>query len=492
MKKLLIYIIAYNHEKFIEKTFNRIDKTIFEKYETEILINEDSSSDKTLKIIKEIKENYKNKLKVTILSNPKNLGYGGNQKIGYHYAIKYKFHFVALLHGDGQYAPEILGNLVSSVETEKAKAVFGSRMISKFGALKGGMPLYKFIGNKILTYIQNKLMSCNLSEFHSGYRIYDVEALKKIPFNLNSDGYSFDTEIIIQFLLLKYKIFEYPIPTYYGDEISYVNGVQYAYQIIIETIKAKLQKYGIFYEKKFDLITNNDLYEFKIDFLSTHSYAIDCIDDNLHILDIGCNNGKLSNYLIEKKNCTVYGIDNSPNLYSTKFKNYFNCDLNYELPDLDYNKIDYVVFLDVIEHLHKPEKFMKNLYEKLSENENVKILISTPNISFFVIRLMLLFGSFNYGKKGILDKTHTRLFTFSSFKKLVEGYNFEILETKGIPAPFPLVFQNKLLGKILINLNKFLIYLWKSFFSYQIFLQIKPKPSLEFLLTRAKEKANQD
>ena len=160
--------------------------------------------------------------------------------------------------------------------------------------------------------------------------------------------------------------------------------------------------------------------------------------------------------------------------------NNFNCDLNYELPDLDYNKIDYVVFLDVIEHLHKPEKFMKNLYEKLSENENVKILISTPNISFFVIRLMLLFGSFNYGKKGILDKTHTRLFTFSSFKKLVEGYNFEILETKGIPAPFPLVFQNKLLGKILINLNKFLIYLWKSFFSYQIFLQIKPKPSLEF------------
>ena len=105
-------------------------------------------------------------------------------------------------------------------------------------------------------------------------------------------------------------------------------------------------------------MTNNDLYEFKIDFFSTHSYAIDCIDDNLCILDIGCNNGKLSNYLIEK-NCTVYGIDNNPNEYSVKFKNYFNCDLNHELPDLDYNKIDYVVFLDVIEHLQT-----RKVYEK--------------------------------------------------------------------------------------------------------------------------------
>ena len=119
-------------------------------------------------------------------------------------------------------------------------------MISKYGALKGGMPLYKFIGNKVLTFIQNKLLSSNLSEFHSGYRIYDVKALKNIPFNLNSNDYSFDTEIIIQFLFSKFKIYEVSIPTFYGEEISYVNGIQYAYKIIIETIKAKLQQFGIF------------------------------------------------------------------------------------------------------------------------------------------------------------------------------------------------------------------------------------------------------
>ena len=147
MKKLLIYIVAYNAEKFIEKTFNRIDESIFKNYSTEILISEDSSTDKTLEVLKQIRDNNKKIANVSILSNPNNLGYGGNQKIGYYYAIKNNFDYVALLHGDGQYAPEILGELVSSLEKQNAKAVFGSRMISKYGALKGGMPIYKFIGN---------------------------------------------------------------------------------------------------------------------------------------------------------------------------------------------------------------------------------------------------------------------------------------------------------------------------------------------------------
>ena len=125
------------------------------------------------------------------MSNPDNLGYGGNQKIGYYYAIKNQYDFVALVHGDGQYAPELLDDLIEDMSQKKADAVFGSRMLIKGGALKGGMPLYKFIGNKILTFFQNKILSSNLSEFHSGYRIYSTDVLKKIPFYLNSNNYSF-------------------------------------------------------------------------------------------------------------------------------------------------------------------------------------------------------------------------------------------------------------------------------------------------------------
>ena len=180
-KKILIYVVTYNHEKFIEKTINRINDEVFKNYETEILISDDKSSDKTFEILKNIKLNFKKDCKISIISNPTNQGYGGNQKIGYFYAIKNNFDYVVLLHGDGQYAPELIGKLLNRIQSENAGAIFGSRMIEKGSAIKGGMPIYKFVGNKILTFLQNKILGCNLSEFHSGYRIYSICALKKIP-----------------------------------------------------------------------------------------------------------------------------------------------------------------------------------------------------------------------------------------------------------------------------------------------------------------------
>tara|TARA_B110000971_G_scaffold52831_1_gene53692 strand:+ start:1024 stop:2508 length:1485 start_codon:yes stop_codon:yes gene_type:complete len=490
-KKLLIYVVAFNHEKFIEKVLDRIDDKIFEKYETEILINDDSSDDDTLKIINDYKKkNIEKKCKITILSNPDNLGYGGNQKIGYHYAIKNQYDFVALVHGDGQYAPELLDDLIEDMMQKNADAVFGSRMLIKGGALKGSMPLYKYIGNKILTFFQNKILSANLSEFHSGYRIYTVNSLKKIPFHLNSNDYPFDTEIIIQLLFSKSKIIEFPIPTYYGQEISYVNGFYYAYKIMIESVRAKIQKFGIFYDKKYDVFPEVNNYILKNDFLSPHSETINQIQKNSKILDIGCNDGGLGNKLIKEKDCEVTGVEINKNQLKYNLNAFHICDLDRDLPNIDYNKIDNVIMLDVIEHLKSPEEFMSKLYSKVSNNSKIEILISTPNISFFLIRFMLFFGFFNYGKRGILDRTHTRLFTFSSFSKLILGANFKIVSVKGMPAPFPLALGSNIFSNSFLNINRFLIFFFKSLFSYQIFMKIRPNTSLELLLSRAKVKAN--
>src|SRR5262249_7816313 len=153
-------------------------------------------------------------------------------KIGFHYAIRQGFDIVALVHGDGQYAPERLPDLLGPLVSGDADAVFGSRMMSGSNALKGGMPLYKYVGNKILTSIQNRLLHSNLSEFHSGYRLYSVAALRRIPFDRNTNDFHFDTEIIIQFFRAGLRIQELPIPTYYGDEICHVNGMRYAGQVI--------------------------------------------------------------------------------------------------------------------------------------------------------------------------------------------------------------------------------------------------------------------
>ena len=494
-KKLLVLIVAYNHEKFIKSVLDRIDDNLFKTYEVEVLINDDSSTDNTLNITKDyIKNNTDKKIKYTVLSNPVNQGYGGNQKIGFLYAIKNNFDFVALVHGDGQYAPEYLETLIKPLNDENTDAVFGSRMINKNGAIKGGMPFYKYIGNKILTFYQNKLFNKNFTEFHSGYRIYKVQSLKKIPYELNNNDHSFDNEIIIQLLIANLNIKELPIPTYYGDEISYVNGLRYAFQVFIANAKAKVQKYGIFYDRKYNFKSENyDNYKLKEKFDSPHKRAIDRIKEGSYVLDIGCHSTKLAKILNDTKNCKITAIDKSEKLENSSFiEKYFSFDLDNGLPDLDYNKFDYILLLDVIEHLKNPEEFMTRLKQKTEKNPNLKIITSTGNVGFLIIRLMLLFGSFNYGHRGILDKTHTRLFTFSSFKNLMVQTGFNIKRISGVPAPIPLVIGNNVLSKFLLNINKFFILISKEIFAYQIYLEIKPQISINLLLDQAKSKAHNE
>jgi glycosyltransferase involved in cell wall biosynthesis len=243
-KKVLVFIVAYNAERTIRDVIQRIPAALAE-HETEILIIDDSSHDQTFEQARDVAKQAGLQYPVTVLFNPVNQGYGGNQKIGFHYAIREQFDAVALVHGDGQYAPERLPELLEPLLAGEADAVFGSRMLDRFSALRGGMPFYKYLGNKILTKFQNWLLRSSLSEFHSGYRLYSVPALECIPFERNTNDFHFDTEIIIQLFRAGLRIKELPIPTYYGDEICYVNGLKYALQVTKATLLARAQDLGI-------------------------------------------------------------------------------------------------------------------------------------------------------------------------------------------------------------------------------------------------------
>ncbi len=245
-KKILILVLAYNAETTILEVLKRIPNSIWE--EADILVADDASYDKTA----DVAEKYKNENKVNnikIIHHNINKGYGGNQKWCYNYAIKEGYDIAVMVHGDIQYAPENIPELIKPLQEDSADFVFGSRMTGH--PIKGGMPIYKYIGNKFLTLVENIILGTNFSEFHSGFRAYSMQALKDIPFNLDADDFHFDSEIIMQLVIAKKKIKEITITTFYGKEICYVNVVTYGLNILKILFQYILTKSGVKKYNKF-------------------------------------------------------------------------------------------------------------------------------------------------------------------------------------------------------------------------------------------------
>jgi glycosyltransferase involved in cell wall biosynthesis len=486
-KRLLIFVIAYYAENTLRSVLERIPASIFEDYDCEILVVDDASEDRTFAIGREYQESHPG-IRVNVLRNTINQGYGGNQKVGYAFAIQGGFDYVAMVHGDGQYAPEELPRLVAPLRDGTADTVFGSRMLSPFGALKGGMPLYKFVGNKILTLTQNALLGTRLSEFHSGYRVYSTAALKRIAFIVNSNDFHFDTEIILQLLNAKQRIVELPIPTYYGDEICRVNGMKYAKDVVLATLRNTAHRAGILQRRKFEPLSEgkpNSHYDLKLGYPSSHSYALEVVPDGASVLDIGAASGGLAGELL-RKGCRVAIVDQHLEDGVNDAVRVHQQDLDDELT-FPVEGYDYLLMLDVIEHLKDPEGFLDRMRGNFDWSTKTLVL-TTPNIAFVVQRLMLLLGQFNYGRAGILDRTHTRLFTFRSLKHLLTDAGFRIREVRGVPAPFPKVLGNGILGRGALRANIALIRLSKTLFSYQIFVMADSTPDVDFILRDAKGK----
>lgn len=238
--KVGLLVVAYEASTTLEAVLHRIPNEVRSALSV-ILVCDDASTDDTFQVGMRMKQ-ARPDLPLEVIRRPVNLGYGGNQKAGYHWMIDHGVDVVVLLHGDGQYAPEFLPQMLQPIVSGQADVVFGSRMLERGAALRGGMPKYKFAGNKILTFLQNRLAGVRLSEWHSGYRAYSVRSLAGVGFELNADYYDFDTQIILQMIATRQRIVEIPIPTFYGDELSRVNGIRYAWRILRHTLQWKLSR----------------------------------------------------------------------------------------------------------------------------------------------------------------------------------------------------------------------------------------------------------
>ena len=247
-KKILIFIITYKASYRLLKVYKSIPFKKLKKYKVNVLISDDESCDDTIKYAHKISLKSKN---IKLNFNKKNLGYGGNIKICLNYALKKKFDYAVMIHGDNQYNPKYIPKMMEIFEKNRlTQAVTGSRLLKSIKNIrKGGMPIYKLIGNKILTKIHNLLLNTNFTDVHTGYWAYKMNNFKNKFYLLTTNGYNFDQQIRLQHIFKEQKITEIPINTKYADEKSQLH-IKYAIRFFFETfifflIKKKIVSYKI-------------------------------------------------------------------------------------------------------------------------------------------------------------------------------------------------------------------------------------------------------
>ena len=232
-KKVVIVLPAYNAERTLERTVRDIPRNVAD----DIILVDDRSQDRTAQIAET--------LGLFVVVHSRNMGYGANQKTCYTQALARGAEVIVMLHPDYQYDPKVVPELVQPILEGRADAVFGSRMM-KGGALEGGMPLWKHNANIFLTALENVVLSTYLTEYHSGFRAYSRQALESIAFSKNSDGFIFDTEIIVQLHLHGFRIEEIPIKTRYfegASTISFWPSVLYGFGILWTLLKFLAHRY---------------------------------------------------------------------------------------------------------------------------------------------------------------------------------------------------------------------------------------------------------
>ncbi len=477
-----ILVVAYNAVSTLVEVLDRIPDSLRDSIDV-VLVSDDYSTDRTYEAALEYQRTH-DALPLTVVRQRRNLGYGGNQKFGYRWLADRGIDIVVLLHGDGQYAPEVLPQILAPLVEARADVVLGSRMLVPGGALGGGMPLYKYIGNKILSRFQNRVSGLSLSEWHSGYRAFGLAAMTRVPFEENSDGFDFDTEVLLQLFDSGARITEVPIPTYYGDEICRVNGLVYARDVCLDVVRYRLARLGF---GASHLARWSSAYGWKDGPDASHRVVLDVLGELElppgRVLDLGCAGGLFAARL---RACghVVVGVDVMPPAGSEEhLDRLVVADLDAGLPVevVERGPFDLVLALDVLEHLREPARLLRELHEVCCADSI--LVASVPNIGHWYPRVRIGLGRFDYDRRGILDATHLRFFTWRSFVRMaaragwraeesrLTGLPLEVLGLDGDPA------SRHRLRVALQRLDRAGRAVWPSLFAYQYVSVLRRDPA---------------
>jgi len=241
-KKIVVVLPAYNAEQTLRETYNEIPFDMVD----EVVLTDDASKDRTVEVAREIGIKH-------IIEHQKNRGYGGNQKSCYRKAIELGADIVIMLHPDYQYTPKLIPSMVNIIANDIFPVVLASRILGN-GALKGGMPIYKYIANRMLTLFQNLMINQKLSEYHTGYRAFSIKVFEKIDIEINSDDFVFDNQMLAQLVFAGFPIAEVTCPTKYFNEASSINFKRssiYGLGVIKTSILFRLTKWGLMKHRLF-------------------------------------------------------------------------------------------------------------------------------------------------------------------------------------------------------------------------------------------------
>ncbi len=466
-----ILVVAYNAESTLASVLDRVPKSFWPRI-SQVFVCDDASDDSTYLVGLGYKQ-MAGDLPLNIMRHPRNLGYGGNQKAGYRMAIDAGLDIIVMLHGDGQYAPECLPEIVAPLERGEADAVFGSRMMEPGAARRGGMPLYKYVGNRILTSFENRMLGTSLSEFHSGYRAYSVEALKAIPFERNSDNFNFDTQIIVQLVDAGKRIVEVPIPTHYGDEICYVNGLKYARDVCGDVAKYRLERIGFGAGDFGAADASHDRFE-RDEARATMLRWLEHRPPG-EVLAVGPVSRAIADRVREfGHNVTVVQpppVDAS----LERPDDWFVADSDAGIPEavMKRGPFDVVLCAGALELVRKPEQLLARARGLLGPDG---VLIgSTPNFGHWYPRIRTALGLFDYDQRGVLGNAHIRFFTRRGLRYRFRGAGLEVAHEEFTGLPVSVLYPGRRrLTRVLRLFDQVLAAVWPTLFGYQIVFMCEP------------------